>query len=134
MESEKVWFENGLQFECTKCGDCCRGEPGYVWVSKDEINSISLYLNMTTIEFANKFLRNVDDIYSLIEKSNGDCIFYDNGCTIYNQRPLQCKTFPFWNGHLISKDIWDEISKSCSGMNNGIRYSKGEILKCMRDY
>ncbi len=29
-------------------------------------------------------------------KENGDCVFWDDGCTIYPERPRQCRTFPFW--------------------------------------
>ena len=31
-----AWYaEEGLAFECTGCGDCCTGAPGYVWVIRD---------------------------------------------------------------------------------------------------
>ena len=35
------WYKDGLQFECTGCGDCCTGEPGYVWVSEQEIQNLA---------------------------------------------------------------------------------------------
>lgn len=43
----------------------------------------------------NDFCTNCGErIYSL--NLNGDkCIFYNNGCTIYNNRPLDCRLFPF---------------------------------------
>ena len=28
------WFKEGLKFECQRCGRCCRGEPGVIWVNK----------------------------------------------------------------------------------------------------
>ena len=31
------WFKEGLKFECQRCGRCCRGEPGVIWVNKKEI-------------------------------------------------------------------------------------------------
>ena len=27
------WYRDGLRFECTRCGACCTGAPGYVWVT-----------------------------------------------------------------------------------------------------
>ena len=30
------WYADGLPFTCTQCGDCCTGDPGYVWVT-DEV-------------------------------------------------------------------------------------------------
>ena len=35
------WYKDGLQFECSQCGDCCTGAPGYVWVNKQEIAALA---------------------------------------------------------------------------------------------
>ena len=48
--SEK-WYGNGLKFECTQCGHCCTGAPGYVWVSLPEIYRIAEFLQMDDYEF-----------------------------------------------------------------------------------
>ena len=39
--SDKVWFKKGLRFECTGCGDCCTGAPGFVWVNSEEIRGLA---------------------------------------------------------------------------------------------
>ena len=41
------WYADGLRFECTQCGDCCSGEPGYVWVDEDEIESMGTIVRLT---------------------------------------------------------------------------------------
>ena len=28
------WYRDGLRFACTRCGACCTGAPGYVWVDR----------------------------------------------------------------------------------------------------
>ena len=28
-----TWYHLGLRFQCTGCGDCCTGAPGYVWIN-----------------------------------------------------------------------------------------------------
>ena len=124
---EACWYNEGLRFECTKCGQCCCGEPGYVWVSMKEIKQIANYLNISKKQFLAKYVRKVHDYLSLIEKNNGDCIFFDKGCQIYKYRPLQCKSFPFWKGNLTSKEIWDNVATTCPGMNNGKLFTKEEI-------
>jgi len=43
---ETVWYAHGLHFECTRCGDCCRGAPGYVWVREEEVERIARFLGM----------------------------------------------------------------------------------------
>ena len=34
------WYQAGLRFGCTQCGNCCSGPPGYVWVNREEIRAI----------------------------------------------------------------------------------------------
>ena len=118
----KRWYSDGLRFECTQCGDCCTGAPGYVWMGSGEIRALAEFLGISADEFGARFLRKVGRRYSLIEKQNGDCIFYDGGCTVYPDRPRQCRTFPFWTENLRSRGAWDEAASECPGMDHGRFY------------
>ncbi|HSP06322.1 MAG TPA: YkgJ family cysteine cluster protein, partial [Acidobacteriota bacterium] len=91
-----MWYSGGLKFECTKCGHCCTGGPGYVWITIPELYRIAELLGIDDKTFVHAYVRKVNGRFSLIERPNGDCIFYENGCTIYPVRPSQCRTFPFW--------------------------------------
>jgi Fe-S-cluster containining protein len=64
---------------------------------------------------------------SLKEKPNFDCIFWEDGCTVYKSRPLQCSTFPFWKPILANAGIWRQMAKDCPGMGNGTLYTFAEI-------
>jgi Fe-S-cluster containining protein len=64
---------------------------------------------------------------SLREKSDNDCIFWDQGCTVYNARPLQCRTFPFWQSILRSPSAWKIASSACPGINSGALHKREEI-------
>ena len=64
---------------------------------------------------------------SLREKSNYDCIFWDNHCTVYHARPLQCSTFPFWDSVICSKEAWENTGKDCPGINTGKLHEKESI-------
>ena len=33
------WYRDGLRFTCTRCGNCCTGAPGYVWVDADAMKA-----------------------------------------------------------------------------------------------
>ncbi len=70
------WFHDGLKFTCTGCGDCCTGEPGYVWVNKAEIAALAGALGVDVAEFERRYVRKVGIRKSLIEWGNGDCIFF----------------------------------------------------------
>jgi Fe-S-cluster containining protein len=64
---------------------------------------------------------------SLKEKSNFDCVFWNQGCTVYRARPAQCRTFPFWPVVLGSPEAWEIAATGCPGMNTGKLYSRSEI-------
>lgn len=123
-----IWFKNGLRFTCNKCGICCLGKPGVVWVNKEEMVEISNHLNIPIEKFSKEYLRKVFDRHSLIELKNGDCIMYENGCKIYPARPYQCKSFPFWLTNLETESEWNSLKKFCPGIDCGKLYSWEEII------
>lgn len=130
-----LWYKDGLRFQCQRCGNCCRGEPGYIWVSPGEIKDISLYLGLRVEEFARKYLKKIGRRFSLIELSVGDCVMYEarsgqsesGGCRIYPVRPKQCSTFPFWPNNLKSPEEWASLKKYCNGVDKGTLYPLSAI-------
>ena len=121
------WYESGLRFACQRCGGCCRGEPGFVWVSEEETETLARSLNLGEEEFARKYLRKVGDRWSLIEMPNGDCVFYGRGCAVYAVRPAQCRTFPFWPAYLASPYGWKDAAARCPGVGQGRLFSAQQI-------
>jgi Fe-S-cluster containining protein len=125
------WYHEGLRFTCTRCGDCCTGAPGYVWVTPHEIAQIARFRGETAEEVENCFTRPVDGERSLREKLNGDCIFYDRqvGCTIYSVRPRQCRTWPFWESNVETPATWQRTCELCPGSGRGDLISAEEITR-----
>jgi uncharacterized protein len=124
--NETPWYHQGLHFQCTGCGDCCTGAPGYVWVNKAEIEKMSALLKISVEQFNKRYIRLIGVRKSLIELSNGDCIFFDNvhrGCQVYQARPRQCRTWPFWTSNLSSPKSWQDIAARCPGCNRGPNFS-----------
>ena len=116
------WYASGLKFSCTQCGRCCGGAPGDVWISEEEITQLAQRLGLDDASFRRKYTRTVRRRgISLVEKANYDCIFFDKkrGCTVYEDRPLQCRTWPFWRANLRSPEDWAEESAMCPGMDRG---------------
>lgn len=108
------------QDACATCeGRCCTGESGYIYVSKTEIFKIAELLNLSVNDFGVKYLFKNGYKYSIKEvqhKNSYECVFYDkksNGCKIYEARPSQCITFPFWE---YFKTHIDELKEECPGI------------------
>lgn len=124
--AEQPWYQEGLRFECTQCGKCCTGAPGYVWVNQAEIEGIAAELGEADVEaFEDEFVRKVGIRRSLREFPNGDCVFFDSEtrkCTVYNARPRQCRTWPFWDSNLKSPQAWSETCEVCPGSGQGKLY------------
>lgn len=128
--ADEPWYRDGLQFQCTQCGDCCTGAPGFVWVNQEEIDAMAVRLAMDVDEFEKKYVRRIGIRRSLVEFPNGDCVFFDTekrNCSIYEQRPRQCRTWPFWNSNIDSPKAWKQTCEVCPGAGKGKLYQIDHI-------
>ena len=126
------WFKDGLRFNCTQCGNCCTGAPGFVWVNQAEIEQLAATLSLEVAEFERRFVRQVGIRKSLIEYENGDCVFFNNvtrRCTVYNARPRQCRTWPFWDSNIRTPDAWRQTCEVCPGSGQGNLVPVEEVLR-----
>jgi len=105
---------------CAECGGrCCTGESGNIFVSPEEIRALAELLEMDEEDFRKAYLEKRGYKYSLKERVVGmshDCIFFDRekgGCSVYEARPKQCRTFPFWD---YFKHRVDELKRECPGI------------------
>ena len=44
--TEADWYADGLRFECSRCGNCCTGEPGLVRMTDDEVRTMARHVEM----------------------------------------------------------------------------------------
>jgi Fe-S-cluster containining protein len=93
-----------------------------VWVEDEEIAVLAQALDMDLAEFEDSFVRSVGGRKSLIEMPNGDCVFFDGQsrrCRVYQARPLQCRTWPFWQSNVQSLRTWQQACRMCPGSGQG---------------
>jgi len=104
--------------QCDSCGGkCCIGEPGYIWITKEECVKLASFLKISVLELGQKYLIKANYKFSLKEKqlsqNNYACIFFDlekKQCSVYEARPSQCRTFPFWE---YFKNNVQEVKNEC---------------------
>ena len=131
--TKERWYRDGLRFGCRQCGRCCSGEPGYVWVTDEEVAAIAKELSLTKADFEKLFVRLVfGRKLSLAERDDGDCVLLDpktRKCMVYESRPLQCRTWPFWDDNLQTPRDWKRAAKGCPGCDapDGKLYTLEEI-------
>ena len=128
--SDLPWYQNGLQFQCSQCGDCCTGAPGFVWVNGEEIRALAELKQMELAAFEDQYVRKVGIRKSLVEFPNGSCVFFNDDtrkCTVYDARPRQCRTWPFWDSNLSSPEAWQHTCEVCPGSGKGKLYQLEQI-------
>lgn len=134
--------EAGLRFGCTMCGNCCSGPPGFVLFTEAEGRAIAARLGVSYERFLEKFTEDTERGRSIIDVERGrgfDCVFLDRSsvpgkavCGIYEERPRQCRTWPFWPGMLASRDRWVRAKGMCPGLDSGRLFTPVEI-RVIRD-
>jgi len=129
------WYVAGLAFECARCGRCCAGpQEGFVWLSRANVRSIAAHLGLPVGQVMGLYIRRVDGQYSLREGPlRRDCVFLSAGgtggraCRIYDVRPGQCRTWPFWDANLADPASWAAAGVRCQGINRGAKFTFEEI-------
>ena len=129
MIKGKHFYKDGIRFECQGEGRCCvtRGSYGYVYLSFRDRRRLAAHFRMSTTEFTNAFTKKVDGLYEL-RYAGKDCPFLQaNRCRVYEARPWQCRTWPFWPENMNNL-VWEkEVSSWCPGAGRGRLYTAVEI-------
>lgn len=130
--------ERGLRFECTQCGKCCwtRGEYSHVYLTKDDLESLAAAVGLSVAETRRRYTFRDENGWIELDFSGGRCIMLDektNLCTVYESRPTQCRTFPFWP-EMIRRGEWTaEAKRICEGVGNGRVVPKEDAARRIAD-
>jgi len=116
-------------FECSMCGDCCRGFGG-TYVSEEDITAISEYIGVLRDRFVRAYCSLSGGKPVLAQGDNGRCIFWDKVCTIHPVKPRMCRQWPFIPAILVDVLNWRIMAASCKGMRTDL--SDAEIAACVK--
>ena len=131
--TEKPWWQDGVRFECQGSGKCCtsHGEYGFVFVSPADRKRFAKHLKISTRSFSKKYCDTLNGVYHLKEDpKNPDCMFLiGKRCSVYDARPAQCRTWPFWPEVMNAKTWKKEVVTFCPGLGKGPKISAASIKK-----
>lgn len=115
---EENWYDKGVRFACTGCGKCCTGK-GSVFLNEAEIEQLASFLHLSKAAFMLKYVRRKEGQLALVDAPSSDgCVFLKGKqCSVYEARPTQCRTFPFWPEHLRSRKHWESLKNCCEGIH-----------------
>ena len=117
------WWADGLPFSCQQSGKCChqRGGYGYVYVNARERQALADHLGLSLGQFNRRYTRSEDDGARVLRFVARACIFLEDGlCSVHEAKPVQCRTWPFWEELLASPEVYErEVRSFCPGSRTG---------------
>lgn len=128
-KKSQPWWHQGIQFQCQGSGKCCvsRDGYGYVYVTLEDRRRFAKHFGITTQEFTKKYCDKDEGIWKLRDFDE-NCRFLDGKkCSVYEARPTQCRTWPFWPEVLNARTWSKEVAAYCPGVGKGKVWSKEEI-------
>lgn len=134
--SPKPWYNKGLRFECTRCGACCQthGEYSHLYMEEVEIEAMARHLGLTPADFRARYCTE-EDGWTVLQPGHQVCPFLGEGnrCQVYPVRPMQCRTWPFWEDNLKTPAAWkDGVESICPGAGEGPLYPAEEVERIAR--
>ena len=128
--ADSPWYAEGIRFQCTGSGKCCtvRGDSAYVFFTRKEERTMAGHLGLSRVEFRRLHTDRLGPGEWTLHFPDGRCTFLDGRrCSIYEARPSQCRTWPFWPENM-DPEVWNtEIAPFCPGVGQGPLHTQEKI-------
>ncbi len=113
-----------FRFECSRCGHCCSGGDGHVWLQPGEVDALAAALGAGGAAFAATHVRSVSDPrtgerrLALAQGRDGRCSLLAgrNTCRAYDARPEHCRAFPYWPSVMAGGAGFEAARATCPGI------------------
>lgn len=125
-----------LVFGCTKCGACC-SRPGVVYLTMLDVQRLAEFLEATEAQVKEAFLVPAEQGWWIIPVEEGHpCPFFtsEGTCTIHPVKPVQCRTYPFWEELVTDARAWEAEAAFCPGIGQGRAYGVAEVKKLLQGW
>jgi len=127
--SPRPWWSKGIRFECQETGRCCvsRGTYGYVYLTLEDRQRLARHFGLSTLKFTRRHCIKTDGHFHLRD-FKAECPYLEGKrCGVYEARPAQCRTWPFWPEHMSPKAWAKEVASYCPGVGKGPVYTEERI-------
>ncbi|HSO18409.1 MAG TPA: YkgJ family cysteine cluster protein [Desulfosarcina sp.] len=118
-------------FDCTLCGDCCKGYGG-TYLSGDDMEAIADYIGVSPRRMKAAYTCESGGRRLLVQGKNGYCIFWDRVCTIHPVKPHMCRQWPFIASILVDVANWRAMASTCPGMDADA--PDAQVVDCVRKH
>jgi len=129
MAAKKPWYADGVRFDCAQTGKCCTAHGKYnrVYLDDDEAAAVAKVLGITLAQLEEEHCW-FEDGWRLVKFKDDACRFLEGkSCGVYEARPIQCKTWPFWKENLDRRTWKRDVEGFCKGVGRGRTFSQEEI-------
>ncbi len=135
--ASEPWWKAGLPFSCQQSGKCChqRGGYGYVYVNPTERQRLAEHFGLSLGAFNRKYTVSEEDGSRILRFVDRACVFLEDGlCSVHENKPVQCRTWPFWEELLESPETYArEVKSFCPGSHSGPVVAASEIRAQMEE-
>ena len=134
-KSKEPWWADGVRFQCQGSGQCCvsRDGYGYVYLTLEDRRRFARYFKIPTQAFTRKYCEREDGIWKL-KDFNENCRFLEGKqCGVYEARPVQCRTWPFWPETMSPRAWKKELTDFCPGVGKGKWWTAEEIRTALAE-
>ena len=117
------WWMDGIKFSCqTDCGKCCDEPGGIVYLKPSDAERLASHQEIDIREWLERDCETTIDGRFILksDESTEICIYLDENkqCKVYEARPAQCRSFPFWSENLRSDKSWRKTVDFCPGLQD----------------
>ena len=113
-------FTDKAFFECTQCGQCCKGFGG-TYVTQADLQAIADYVGQSVEVVRRDCCASSGSRLVLAQRRDGYCVFWEGNCTIHPVKPRMCRQWPFILGLVADPGNWFVMADECPGMQRNIK-------------
>lgn len=126
---DRLLHRQGFRFRCRGCGDCC-SRPGSVYFTAEEMERLLCAYPETARRL---FVQLPGDWYEI--PCHTGCPFQgrDGRCTVYEVRPFQCSSWPFWPENFRTDSEHRNLLRECPGSGSGKYHTPEEVKQLLSE-